>query len=350
MTLAIIAITSGGAQLARRLHAQAEDAELWLPEKFRLADGLNYFDGKLSELLPQLFARVDGLICIMASGIVMRLLAPHLKGKDQDAAVVVCDEAGQFAISLLSGHLGGANELAEEVASFLGGTAVITTATDVNQLPAFDEVARKCNMAVEPLTRIKLLNRLLLEQQPIVLADAEGAVAAAYQNIPCVKIVRSFATALEQTAAGYVFVSNRYLPPLNDRPDLLALRPRNLAVGIGCNRDTSADEIEMVVRQTLREAFLAFASIGAIASIDAKQDEVGLLQFADKHRLPLHFYSADDLNAIEAPTPASDYVQHAVGAKGVCEPAALLVSSGGRMLVKKKKNGNVTVAIAEIKT
>ena len=348
MTLAIIAITTGGASLARRLHDQVEEAELWLPEKFRQTDRANYYSEKLAVLLPQLFARVDGLVCIMASGIVVRLLAPHLKTKDQDAAVVVCDEAGQHAISLLSGHLGGANELATEVAEILGGQAVITTATDVNHLPAFDEVARNCNMVVEPLTRIKLLNSLLLDQQPIVLADSEGFVAAAYQKISSVIIVRSFATALDQTAEGFVFVSNRYLPQLNEQSNLLALRPRNLAVGIGCNRDTTADEIEMVVHQTLRDSFLAFASIGVIASIDAKQYEVGLLKFVEHNRLPLHFYSAGELNAISTPTPASDYVQQAVGAKGVCEPAAVLAASGGRLLVKKKKSGNVTVAVAEM--
>ncbi len=348
MTLAIIAITTGGVSLARRLHDQVEEAELWLPERFRQADSSNYYNERLADLLPRLFTRADGLICIMATGIVVRLLAPHLKTKDQDAAVVVCDEAGQHAISLLSGHLGGANELATEVAEILGGQAIITTATDVNHLPAFDEVARQCNMAVEPLTRIKLLNSLLLDQQPIVLADSEGFVAGAYQNISSVNVVRSFASALEQTAEGFVFVSNRYLPQLNDQSNLLALRPRNLAVGIGCNRDTTAAEIDMVVRQTLRDAFLAFASIGAIASIDAKQDEVGLLAFAEQHRLPLHFFSADELNAIDAPTPASEYVQNAVGAKGVCEPAALKASDGGRLMVKKKKNGNVTVAVAEI--
>ncbi len=165
MTLAIIAITSGGAQLARKLHSQAEEAELWLPEKFRQSDRAKYYSEKLAEILPRLFNRVDGLICIMATGIVIRLLASHIRSKDQDAAVVVCDEAGQYAISLLSGHLGGANELAREVAAILGGQAVITTATDVNQLPAFDEVARKCNMAIEPLARIKLLNGLLLEKK-----------------------------------------------------------------------------------------------------------------------------------------------------------------------------------------
>ncbi len=348
MTLAIIAITSGGASLARQLHRQAEGAELWLPEKFRKTDSADYYSQKLAELLPQLFARVDGLVCIMASGIVVRLLAPHIKSKDQDAAVVVCDEAGQYAISLLSGHLGGANELASEVAEILAGQAVITTATDVNNLPAFDEVARKCNMAVEPLERIKLLNGLLLEQKPITLVDAEGAVAAAYLNIPFVAPARSFATAMQQDADGLVFVSNRYLPQLKEQSNLLALRPRNLAVGIGCNRGTSTTEIEAAVRQALENAFLAFASIGAVASIDAKQDEQGLLQFAEQHRLPLHFFSADELNAIEAPTPASAYVQQAVGAKGVCEPAALKAADGGRLLVKKKKNGNVTVAVAEI--
>ncbi len=348
MTLAIIAITSGGAQLARMLHQQAEEAELWLPEKFRQADTAKYYSEKLADLLPQLFARVDGLVCIMATGIVVRLLAPHIKSKDQDAAVVVCDEAGQFAISLLSGHLGGANELADEIAEIIGGQPVITTATDVNQLPAFDEVARKNNMLVEPLMRIKLLNSLLLEGKPIVLADAEGLVASAYQDVPSVTVVRSFATALEQAAEGFVFVSNRHLPPLNDQPNLLALRPRNLAVGIGCNRNTSADEIEMVVHQTLRNAFLAFASIGVVASIDAKQDEVGLLQFAEHNRLSLKFFNADELNQVDVPTPASEYVQQAVGAKGVCEPAALLSSTGGRLLVKKKKSGNVTVAVAEM--
>ncbi|MCF6178308.1 MAG: cobalamin biosynthesis protein [Geopsychrobacter sp.] len=318
MKLAIIAITSGGATLARKLHSQVEKAELWLPEKFRQADLANYYPEKLAEVLPHLFNRVDGLVCIMASGIVVRLLAPHIKGKDQDAAVVVCDEAGQFAISLLSGHLGGANQLATEVAEILGSQPVITTATDVNNLPAFDEVARQQNMTVEPLERIKLLNGLLLDQKSISLVDASGRVAEAYQDISHVSVARSFADALTGTSQGLVFVSNRYLRQLETQNNLLALRPRNLMIGIGCNRNTSAEEIEAVVRETLQQAFLAFASIGVIASIDAKQDELGLLAFAAKYRLPLQFYAADQLNQIEAPTPDSKYVKKAVGAKGVC--------------------------------
>lgn len=347
MTLAIIAITSGGALLARKLHQQVEGAELWLPDKFCQADDAHYFGEKLTELLPQLFLRVDGLICIMASGIVVRLLGAHLQGKDQDAAVVVCDEKGGYAISLISGHLGGANELAAEVAAVLGGQAVITTATDVNQLPAFDEVARRNNMAVEPLARIKLLNSLLLEQKKIILVDSDGAVAAPYQDIPGVSLAKNFVAALQQQSDGLVFVSNRYFPMLSSQSNLLVLRPRNLVVGIGCNRGTSATEIEAVVRQTLENAFLAFASIGSLASIDAKQDEEGLLEFAEKYRLRLNFYTAAQLNTVQTPTPPSAAVQQAVGAKGVCEPAALKGALGGRLLVKKNKCGNVTVAVAE---
>jgi cobalt-precorrin 5A hydrolase len=348
MTLAIIAITPGGAELARRLHQQVEEAELWLPDKFRQADDAHYFEERLADLLPRLFQRVDGLICIMATGIVVRLLGAQLRGKDQDAAVVVCDEKGEFAISLISGHLGGANELAEEVAELLGGRAVITTATDVNQLPAFDEVARRNNMAVEPLERIKLLNSLLLEQKKIILVDAEGAVADAYLDVPGVTRAKNFLTALQQQSDGLVFVSNRYLPQLITQHNLLALRPRNLVVGVGCNRGTSAMEIETVIHETLQNAFLAFASVGAIASIDAKQDEAGLLQFAEKYRLSCHFFSAAELNTINVPTPPSAAVQQAVGANGVCEPAALKASADGRLLVTKKKSGNVTVAVAEI--
>ena len=347
MTLAIIAITSGGALLARRLHQQVEEAELWLPDRFRRADDAHYFDEKPAELLPRLFLRVDGLICIMATGIVVRLLGAQLQGKDRDAAVVVCDEKGQFAISLLSGHLGGANELAAEVAELLGGQAVITTATDVNQLPAFDEVARRNNMAVEPLERIKLLNRLLLEQKKILLVDTAGAVAAAYQDVPGVTPAKNFVAALQQQCDGLVFVSNRYLPQLAAQHKLLALRPRNLVVGIGCNRGTAATEIETVIHETLRNAFLAVASVGAVASIDAKQDEAGLWEFAEKYRLSCHFFSAAELNTIKTPTPPSAVVQQAVGANGVCEPAALKAAAGGRLLVTKKKSGNVTVAVAE---
>jgi len=348
MSLAIIAITPGGAALARRLAAEAEGAELWLPAKLRADGAASYFDGPLSETLAELFNRVDGLICVMATGVVVRLLAPHLRGKQVDPAVVVVDEAGHFAISLLSGHLGGANELAEEVAEIVGGQAVITTATDVNGLPAWDSVARRHDLLVEPIKRIKLLNGLLLQGAHVALVDPSGTVAGEFSAVPGVEISNSFAAALQSGAEGLVFVTGRHLPQLEQIDSLLVLRPGCYAVGVGCNRGTGADEIEAVIRAEMEKAFLAPASIACLASIDAKQDEDGLLVAAERLGVALRFFARDDLNAVAAPSPPSDHALKAVGAKGVCEPAAVLASGMGRLLVKKKKSGNVTVAVAEI--
>jgi len=348
MKLAIVAITAGGAQLARHLGARLPEARVFLPEKFRSGDDCDYFDKPLAIWLPNLFREVEQLICIMATGIVVRILGRELKGKDQDPAVVVMDEAGQFAISLLSGHLGGANDLARRLATVSGATPVITTATDVNKLPAWDQVARDVGLVVEPVAHLKTLNRLLLEGGKIGLVDQRRRIADKFSAVPGVKLYDNFAVASRSAVDGLVFVTHRFLPHLQNQPEMLALRPRDLVVGIGCNRDTSAEEIELAVRQKLKQSFLAFASIACVASIDAKQDEVGLLEFTDKNGLPIEFHSAEDLNRVEIPSPVSLHAQRAVGAKGVCEPAALLSAGMGEMLIRKQKVGNLTIAVAEI--
>ncbi len=347
MIFAIVAITEGGARLARRLAVETGTGEVYLPERLRQDDDCRYFADPLAAVLPGLFSRYRGLVCIMASGIVVRLLAPHLRGKAIDPAVVVMDEAGRFVISLLSGHLGGGNELAQELAELIGGQAVITTATDVNGLPAWDEVARREGFGVEPLANIVTLNSLLLQEATIVLVDRRERVARHYADLPWVQRLPSFAAAQQADAAGRVFVTHRHIPQVAERRDLLLLRPRDLVLGIGCNRGTCADEIEAAVRLELQQAFLAFASLGCVASITDKSDEEGLIQFALRHDLPLEYHSAEVLNAVAAPSPPSPCALAAVGARGVCEPAAMLSAAGGPLLVRKKKVGNVTLAVAE---
>lgn len=347
MDFAIVAITEGGAKLARRIAAQTDAGAVYLPERLRQPDGCQYFTQPLASLLPELFRRDRGLVCIMATGIVVRLLASHLRGKAQDPAVVVLDEAGRFVISLLCGHLGGGNQLAQELAALIGGQAVITTATDVNGLPAWDEIARREGLGVEPLANIVTLNSLLLQEASIVLVDRRNRVAGHYADLPWVRRLPNFAAAQQAEAAGRVFVTHRHIPQVEARRDLLLLRPRDLVLGLGCNRGTSAEEIEAAVRLELQQAFLAFASLGCVASISDKADEPGLLQFARRHDLPLEFHPAQALNAVLAPSPPSAHALAAVGAKGVCEPAALLSAAGGPLLVRKKKVGNVTLAVAE---
>lgn len=345
MELAIVAITPGGAALARRLGAALPGAAVHLPERLRADDGCTYFAGPLAELLPQLFARVEGLVCVMATGIVVRLLTPHLAGKERDPAVVVMDEKGRFAVSLLSGHLGGANELARRLAEIGGGEAVITTATDVNGLPAWDEVARIEGLRIEPLENVRRFNALLLEGGRIALVDRRRRIARHFVGVPGVETCSSFAEAQRLPAAGRVFVTNRHIPQLEE--GVLLLRPRDLVVGVGCNRGTPAEEIEAAVVGALRGAFLSPASIARLASIDAKADEEGLDRFARRHALAVDYHPAAALNAVDAPGAPSPHALAAVGAKGVCEPAALLSAGGGTLLVRKQRRGNVTVAVAE---
>lgn len=347
MTLSIVAITPGGANLARRLGQVLPEACLHLPERLRADDRCCYFREPLVELLPRLFARGDALCCIMSTGIVARLLAPHLRGKAVDPAVVVMDEVGAFAISLFSGHLGGANQLARQLAQLSGGQAVITTATDVNGLPAWDDVARQVGLVVEPVTNIKVLNSLLLYGEKIALVDRRGRIAQYFSGVPGVFTAGTFSAALHAGAAGMVFVSHRLIPNLDQYSNLLLLRPRDLVIGIGCNRGTSAAEIEAVVLQELKRAFLSVASVACLATITDKADEVGLNEFARHYNLSVEHHQAAALNQVDSPTPESSHVMAAVGARGVCEPAAILSAEGGRLLVPKQKRGNVTVAIAE---
>ncbi len=348
MNLAIVAITPGGADLARRLGKNLPRAIVHLPEALRREDGCTYFSGAVKELLPELFRKVEGLICIMASGIVVRILAPHLRKKTEDPGVVVMDEKGAFAVSLLSGHFGGANALAWELSRICGCQAVITTATDVNGLPAWDEAARKEGMWVEPVKNVRHLNSLLLRREKIVLVDRrDGRLARHFESVPEVIRVHTFAEAILAGGKGKVFVTNRFIPDLEHQDSLLVLRPRNLVLGIGCNRGAPLEDIENAVITEMHHAFLSLNSIACLATIEEKRDEEGILQFARRYRLPVEFHSAADLNRVSIASEPSSHALAAVGAHGVCEPAAILSSGNGNLLVKKKRHLNVTVAVAE---
>lgn len=349
MKIAIIAITGNGARLGAILKEGLQDAELFVPAKCADLCGcpVNVFTGELKALVQRLWKEARGIVCIMATGIVVRIIAPLLQSKDKDPAMVVIDDAGKFSISLLSGHLGGANELAQDCASLIGATAVITTATDARGLPSFDLLAKKEGWVIEDLSRVKVLNTLLLEDEEIAVVDPSGLVEQYFSGCGRLSFHPDFKDALHSGAKGYLFVTNRGLPSQIRPPSLLILRPRNLVLGIGCNSGTEAEEIENVVQDNLNRLFLSMKSVGCVATAAAKSNEPGLLAFADKYFLPVIYYESIELNAVRTPSPASQHAMDAIGAAGVAEPAALLASQGGRLLLYKVKSGNVTLAIAE---
>lgn len=314
----IFYITDKGRSLATRLAEHYPEAQIVK------------YSARLSE---QLWKNSNTLVFIMATGIVIRTIASHIQDKKTDPAVLVIDEKGQYVISLLSGHLGGANQKAREIAGVLGGSAVITTASDLNNLPSIDLWAKAGGLVIENWDMLpKVGTRLLNKGSITVFVEAQ------------VKLPESFIFTDNAAVADMIISHAAIIAGRNEQA--LYLRPKDLVLGIGCNSRTSADEIDSAVRNTLAEYNLSPLSLHSIATIDIKKDEPGLVLFGAKFGLHIRTFSADALNTVKGIT-LSDAAKKATGAQAVAEPAALLASEGGHLLVKKQKIGNVTVAVAQ---
>ena len=254
------------------------------------------------------FHQADALLFIGAAGIAVRAIAPFVKDKTTDPAVVVMDEAGRHVIPLLSGHIGGANALAERIASLTGAQAVITTATDVRGVPAVDSWAVKNDMAIENPSAIKAVSSRALAGKTVGVAITERAIK----------------------------------PPFGVT---LFLRPRTLVLGAGCKRDTDADAFEKIALSFLRENGVSLLSVRALASIDVKKDEAAFTRFCEKYHMPLLTFSAQALKDVPGVFAHSDYVEKTVGVGNVCERAAVK-ASGGVLLVGKTICEGMTFALA----
>ncbi len=336
---AVWALTPNGAELARAIAAAIPGSTVFLSEKQKavIDDAITF--SRLKDAVGKHFSFYPNHIFIMAAGIVVRLLADRLDHKTTDPAVVVCDEAGSFAISLLSGHVGGANTLAREVARISGGQPVITTATDVNQVAAIDVIAVDNHLKIENPEAIKAVNMALLTGRPVALHDPYGMVAPHLSENQTIALD---AAAPDHCDAG-VFVDHMRL---DLPPQVLILRPGSLVAGMGCNRGTDMQEMRDLLEKTMKTHHLAISSLRALASVDLKADEPGLLALAASLQIPVATFSREQLGGIShVPTPSAMVEKH-IGVKSVCEAAALLATRRGRLCVTKKKTANVTVAVA----
>lgn len=319
----IFYITDKGLNLAEKLKNLFVDAQI-----FRFN----------TEKVAQLWYESNSLIFIMATGIVVRAISPLIRDKRTDPAVVVLDEKGKYAISLLSGHLGGANRLAREISDFLKGQAVITTASDINCLPSIDIWAKEKGLIIENWAELPKVSTIFLNR---------GALNVYVENGLFVELPDGFVEIKDPSSAD-VLITNRLFD--STKPSLL-LRPKNLILGLGCNRGTSVEEIENNVKTVFKDNNLSLMSIDSIATINLKGDEKGIREFAEKYKLKILTYTPEELNEVVNLNPSdfciSKTVLKATGAKGVAEPAAKLASEGGKLLVPKQKIGNTTIAVAE---
>lgn len=350
MTLAVITVTKQGIALGERILAAEPEAVLYVPTKYGLppTDRIRPFPGQLTPLLAEIYGAYHGFVFLMATGIVVRMIAEHIRDKRYDPAVVVMDITGRFAISLVSGHLGGANALTRRLAEITGATPVITTGTDVNETIAPDLIAMEIGGEVDDFEVMKKVSAALVDGDATGVVDLTGVDAPSLAG-PLksnVKIFPTLEALRESPVVAGIVITNRLLDLTAFHPRIVILRPKNLVVGVGCNRGTAADEIVEAIEGVLREHGLSRKSVRTLATVDAKRDEAGLVEAAARLGLPLAFCNKATLNAVPNVPNASEAPMKFVGVQGVAEPSALVVS-GGRLVVDKVKSGNVTVAVAE---
>ena len=321
MTCAYLAFTSKGLALARKLAAAQPGAVARCGE-----NGVT-----LANWTAAQFAQSDALVFVGAVGIAVRAIAPHCRSKATDPAVVVLDECGHFAIPLLSGHLGGANDLARRLAKACGAVPVITTATDANGVFAVDEWAKHQHCLVAEPVRIKKVSSALLAGRTVRFASdwpIQGTPPAGVE--PAGDAAQaSFALTITPTMTS----------------NALHIIPRIAVLGIGCKRGTPADKLADAFAAFCAETKLAPQSIAAAASIDLKKDELGLAEFGQKQGWPVTFYTADELRAVPGQFAHSDFVQSITGVDNVCERAAVL-TAGGPVWAHKWARDGVTFAVA----
>ena len=330
MKTALICFSDAGAVLAQRIAEllYLDKTDIHSIEKFAVKYGFTSHKSVCADM-GELFSANDALIFIGACGIAVRDIAPHLKNKMVDPAVLVLDDQGKFVIPILSGHIGGANALAEHIAEKIGAVPVITTATDGAGKFSCDTWAVTHNCAISSMKTAKDISAAILTGDVPILSEF-----ALPETLPNGLIAK------ENGELG-IFIGIHTDSPYTST---LRLIPRIVTLGIGCRRDTSMETIFAVVKDVLGQHRIDTKAVCRIASIDVKADEAGLLGCTKALKAQTVFYTADELNAVEGEFAESEFVKKTVGVGNVCERAA--VCGGGTLIIPKTAKDGVTVAAA----
>ncbi len=308
--IVIAAFTKNGIDLAKKI-SDFIHAEIFVPERF-IEENLGKINAPLTDWTGKIFSNSSAIIFVSACGIALRAIAPHIKSKLLDPAVIVIDEKADFVIPILSGHIGGANELAKKLAAYLHAIPVITTATDVNKLPAIDEWAVKNNCKIENPNAIKKFSAEILENHNVGVA-----ITHEIHNAPF--------------------------------PVTLWLRPKNLILGVGCNRGISINEFEDNVNDFLTGSGVSIHSLKAVASIDLKKNEAALIEFAKNHDIKFLTFSPQELQNLKGNFTRSQKVFDIIGVDNVCERACMLAAGEKAVLMRSKTiYKNITLALSKI--
>lgn len=337
MSTAIITLSKAARDLALKIKQTNNSYCIYTMPKYQL-EGTELIDGKFSSFVGDIFNKYDTLIFIMATGIVVRSIAPYLKHKSLDPAVLVVDNKAQYVISLLSGHLGGANEKAEQLAKEISATAIITTASDLNHKLAVDMFAKQNNLVIKDFNNAKLVTSLIINEEQVgILTDFALKRVLLPHNV---KIIKS----INNDINGLIYITNKQVLP-QFSGELVQLIKPNIVIGIGCKKGIEANHVINTVYAKLKQLNLANEAVVKIASVDIKKNEPAILELAKKLGVSYITYSVKELNEVEHLFEISQFVKKTIGVGTVCEAAGYLASQQGECLVKKEKHSGVTLSI-----
>lgn len=302
-------------------------------------DGIEFVPGSVGEWAGEQMEQKNALVFIGACGIAVRAIAPYIADKLHDSPVLVADEKGNYVIPLLSGHVGGANELAVFLAEGIGAVPVITTATDLNGKFAVDLFAKRNGLAIADKGGIAKVSAKVLAGQSVTLSVEEGHIEGGAKLPEGIGLV-------PYPPAGYVDIVIASEKREFDRAVLLF--PKEYIIGMGCRRGKEGEEIEKFIKKTLEELDLSMLQVASLVSIDLKKDEAGFLDFCRTNGIPFLTYSAGELGSVKGSFHSSDFVREKTGVDNVCERAALRACGcGGKLIYEKHGADGMTIAVAK---
>lgn len=340
MKISVITFTKKGIELSKKIKNTLPETTLFTKYgQYEKEEGISFVEKRLPEWAGEQFQKGQAVVFIGACGIAVRSIAPHIANKLQDSPVLVIDELGQYVIPILSGHVGGANELATLFSEKIGAVPVITTATDINHKFAVDLFAKKKGLWIVNKEGIAKVSSKVLAEQTITLSIETGHYKEGGKLPEGVKL-----TDYPPTLGCDIVITSE------EKDFLAALRlcPKEYAIGIGCKRGKEAEKIEAFIEETLEKNGICLSQVFALASLDVKKEEAGLLAWSEKKKIPFFTYTAEELGQVEGEFEASDFVQKTVGVDNVCERAALKqCGEKGRLAAKKYAHDGMTIALAK---
>mgnify|MGYP001393520776 FL=1 len=343
--VSVLAITKNGINIGIKLKELFPNWEIFAPVKLSNENNsIIWYSEPTSDKIIELFKNSNALICLFSLGAVIRLIAPHLKDKKTDPAVIVIDDKTNFVISVLSGHIGGANELTQEISEKLNALPVITTAADVNKTIAVDLVGREFGWRIDDDTTVTKISAHMVNAEPIGVFQQTNDQKW-YKQLPKnVTIYDSLEELKKSNSKAHLIISDEIIDNELSQESVI-YRPQSLVIGIGLHWDTTKDTIKDGIEHCLKKFNLSSKCIAKLVSIKKPEDVQGLIDLGKEMQVPVEYVDREELAEIITPNPSTT-VKAFEGTASVSEAAAIKVSKGELIVEKQKFPPNLTVAIA----